>query len=48
MLNKDELWEKANTKIPITLEDIGIDREVSNDGLQTYTEGFTLKKKEVN
>ena len=48
MLTKDELWEKSNTKIPITLEDIGIERKDRGDGLQTYTEGFTLNKKEVN
>ena len=43
-LSNDQLWKKAGTNIPITRQDIGIPKN-SNNGLQTYTESWTVDTK---
>ena len=41
-LSNDELWEKAGTDQPITMEDIGLSPKESSTGLTTNIQSLNL------
>ena len=42
--SNDRFWAMASSNQPIRREDIGIKSSRTEDGLQTFTEGFDLSR----
>ena len=44
VMSNDRFWAMASSNQPIRREDIGIKSSRTEDGLQTFTEGFDLSR----